>query len=183
VHRVPKVVFMTATIMLNPGLLTALPAAPSTKDAAPWSATIAAPGEPGTRLIVRGRVTASDGRTPVAGAALLVWQTDTHGHYAADGSLGEPRLSADLTTGENGEYELLTIRPAAYPNRSIPAHIHYRVTHGDQPQEFEVRFDDDPLVTSGERERSRREGRFGTVQRVSKGEDGILEVTKDLKLR
>ena len=87
---------MTATIMLNPGLLTALPAVP--RDAVPWSATVAAPGEPGTRLIVRGRVTASDGRTPVAGAALHVWQTDTRGYYAADGSLGNGVVFADLTS-------------------------------------------------------------------------------------
>ncbi len=182
-HRVPKVALMTATIMLNPGLLTAFPAAQDSGEAAPWRATVATPGEPGARMIVRGRITAADGKTPVAGAALHVWQTDTRGYYAPDGSLGEPRLTADLTSGENGEYELHTIRPAAYPNRSIPAHIHYRVTRDERSQEFEVRFDDDPLVTRAERERSRSEGRFGTVQRVTKGTDGVLLVTRDLRLR
>jgi len=63
------------------------------------------------------------------------------------------------------------------------AHIHYRVTHGEWSQEFEVRFDDDSLVTSAERDRSRRDGRFATVQRVGRDENRVPLVMRDLRLR
>jgi len=150
--------------------------------AATHSITLTAAGEPGAPMIVRGRILDRDGRTPLRATRVQVWQTDTRGLYDPDGG-PEPRIKGELVTGARGEYELRTIRPAAYPNRDIPAHIHYRVFHRGGEQEFELRFDDDPLVGAAERARSRREGRAGVVQKVAARAGGMLEVEKDVRLR
>ena len=144
--------------------------------------TLAPAGEPGERLVVTGRLFAHDGRRALAGVRIELWQTDAKGLYAPDGSM-EPRLRGELVTGPRGEYEIRTIRPAPYPNRPIPAHIHYRVVAAGGAEMFELRFDDDTLVSRSERERSKRDGAFGEVQPVRAGPDGTKRVTKDLRLR
>lgn len=142
---------------------------------------LVAASEPGVRIVVRGRVLARDGRTPLRATRVQLWQTDARGLYDPDGG-PQPRIEGELVTGPRGEYEIHTIRPAAYPNRAIPAHIHYRVLHEGAEQEFELRFDDDPLVGDAERARSRREGRAGAVQRVVARAGGFF-VEKDVRLR
>lgn len=149
----------------------------------PRSTAVLAPaGEPGTRLVVTGRLFASDGKQALPGVRVELWQTDAKGLYAEDGSMSLPRLRGELVTGPRGEYEIRTIRPAPYPNRPIPAHIHYRVLAKGGAEMFELRFDDDKLVTQAERERSRRDGTFGEVQPVRADRDGSLHVTKDVRL-
>ena len=65
--------------------------------------------------VQRGRVLRSHGGPPAAGALIVVYQTDAADIYDS-GKSGRPidvaRLRGQFTVGANGEYEIVTIRPA-----------------------------------------------------------------------
>jgi len=79
---------------------------------APTRVALAAPDEPGDRLVVRGRVLHPDCRTPLAGTLLDVWQADASGSY--HGATEQYRLRGRLRTDSTGSWELTTIRPGNY---------------------------------------------------------------------
>jgi len=151
---------------------------------APWRIVIAGPEEPGERLRVRGRVRRPDGTTPAPGVTVYAYQTDATGVYAREAG-APPRLRGFMTTDAEGRYEYLTIRPGAYPGRMAAAHIHHQLWGGGWPAQWneEILFDDDPLVSARERERSRSLGRFGAVRTTRRGTDGVLEVEHELRLK
>ena len=69
-------------------------------------------GEP---LWVHGTVRSLDGR-PLAGAELDVWQNGDNELYAVqDPEAPEDHLRGRFTTGEDGGYAFLTVRPTPYP--------------------------------------------------------------------
>jgi protocatechuate 3,4-dioxygenase beta subunit len=152
---------------------------------APSSADVAPPGEPGERLQVEGFVYAADGRTPIAGASVYVYQTDARGDYRPDDAMGnrDPRLFALLRTDARGRYSFRTIRPGSYPTTRVPQHIHYEVTapnHGTRI--FEIVFEDDPYVGERVRAEAARPGSFYSLRPVSGGGDGIGRVAQDIVL-
>ena len=59
------------------------------RDAAP-ACTIVRPEEPGERLILSGTVYVRDGRIPLSGVTVYVYQTDVHGLYNPEGKFGVP---------------------------------------------------------------------------------------------
>jgi protocatechuate 3,4-dioxygenase beta subunit len=154
------------------------------RDAGP-TADVAATDEPGQRLEVAGVVYAADGRTPVAGASVYVYQTDARGYYRPDDAMGnrDPRLYALLRTDPEGRYSFRTIRPASYPGTRVPQHIHYEVAaEGHEPRIFEIVFEDDPFVTAQIRDAAAQPGSFYALRRVERGESGPGRVTQDVVL-
>lgn len=118
--------------------------------------------EPGEPLIVTGTVYAEDGKTPVAGARLYVYQTDALGRYAKSLLSRTPRLRGWMETGADGRYEFRTIKPGAYPGERIPAHIHGTLSAPGYPARWidDFWFDGDPhLKGRGPRARE-AQGRF-----------------------
>ena len=115
---------------------------------APAKIAVTSKEEPGERLIVSGRVWGPDGKTPVSGVSLYVYQTDKDGIYSKPvNDSRNPRLRGYLRTDADGRYEYSTIKPGSYPNTNNPAHIHYVVTApGYREKIFEIVFADDPLV-------------------------------------
>src|SRR4030095_6476746 len=107
-------------------LLNGFGAAPENA-AGSWRVTIVSDTEPGEPLMVSGTVYGLDGKTPLPGATLWVYQTDATGNYSPPGGGGDNRYTRingqTLTTAE-GRYEFRTIKPASYPGRKVPAHIH-----------------------------------------------------------
>jgi hypothetical protein len=88
-----------------------------------WEIRIAPRGEPGTRLILSGRVVSRD-RRPLPGATLFVYHADAKGLYAAAGDrTGEPRLGGVLRSGERGEFRIHTVLPGT--EAGAPPHLHY----------------------------------------------------------
>ena len=141
-----------------------------------WRTTIASASEPGERLEMSGRVLRPDGKTPAPGVILYVYHTDATGHYTpAPGSTGDARrhgrLRGWMRTGASGEYEFKTIRPAPYPSRDNPAHIHPIVKEPDKNEYYidEYVFDDDPLLTPERRAGLENRGGSGVVRLTRSG--------------
>ena len=146
-------------------------------------AVLAPASETGTRLVVHGRVFAPDGATPVPDVIVYAYQTDARGYYSE--RRGEPpRLRAWVRTDRDGRFTLETIRPAAYPGRTVPAHIHFLLWGRDRAPQWntELLFDDDPLVSERQREESGALGTFAFVHRLD-GRAGGFEVSHNIRLK
>jgi catechol 1,2-dioxygenase len=89
---------------------------------------IAALSEPGTRLLIEGRLFGPDCRTLLKGYALDVWQADDDGNYY-DALATSYRLRGKILTDSLGRYRLETIMPGRYGDSAgiRPAHIHVRM--------------------------------------------------------
>ncbi len=108
----------------------------------PSRVKIAADNEPGQRLTVTGHVFDADGKP--ARVTIYAYHTDAKGLYHPQWSFRrEPRLQGKLLTAPDGSYEIDTIKPAPYPNRNIPAHIHVHLRRSGKDQEEEIRFEGD----------------------------------------
>ena len=154
---------------------------------ASWSVRIVSDEEPGQPLIVSGRIYSPDGQKPLEGITLYVYQTDATGVYTTSGTGNNrnTRIHGLMTTNAEGRYEFRTIRPTSYPGTKIPAHIHAFVSGPGYPEYWidEYHFDDDPLVTSEMRQKaSALVGTFCPIVKVTKGSDGILRATRDIKI-
>ena len=96
------------------------------------SVTLVTDKEPGVQTTVKGKLLSAN-KTPLANTLVYVYQTDHRGWYADDkphveqneGDRGHARLFGYLKTNAQGEFELRTIRPASYPNSTLPQHIHF----------------------------------------------------------
>lgn len=142
-------------------------------------------GEPGRRLLVTGRVFSEDGATPLPGITIDVHQTDARGHYRPN-LLGRARLSGQLVTGREGQYEIWTVEPGSYPGRDIPAHIHFKVFGPGVPEQFpdDEWFEGDPLLTTALRDRVRgSQGRFSPICPLGEDPDGIRRCARDFRIR
>jgi protocatechuate 3,4-dioxygenase beta subunit len=126
------------------------PLGPFFRAGAPFRAKVTPPFEPGTVLVVSGRVWGFDTKKPLSGAVLDVWHVDHDGNYSSgDGSDKSGfRNRARLITSESGYYEFEAIHPVAYePNPGFwrSAHIHYKIAHpGYKTLITELFFDGDP---------------------------------------
>lgn len=102
---------------------------------APFRAKVTPPLEPGTVLLVSGRVYGLDTRRPLANAVIDVWQANHQGRYDNDDPKRPPAADvfvnrARVVTDENGYYEFETIKPGPYrigPKTWRPSHIHFWV--------------------------------------------------------
>ena len=139
------------------------------------------------KLVINGVVYQPDGVSPASGVILYAYHTNERGLYSSDpGAEGwarrHGRLRGWLKTDESGCYSIYTIRPASYPDRSEPEHVHFTVLEpGKTPYYIDdVLFTDDPLVTDEVRASQKQRGGPGisTPRRV----DGVLYVNRDIYL-
>jgi protocatechuate 3,4-dioxygenase beta subunit len=143
------------------------------------SERIAPATEPGIPFVVRGTVLDPSGKAAPA-VEVFAYQTDATGLYAKDGNAYPWRLRGWAVTDAQGRFEFRTIRPAAYPNRDIPGHVHLSfVSACCGRQTSEVMFDDDPLATPDYRRRNSAV-MFGAI---TKRADGSQETSYTFRLK
>lgn len=154
---------------------------------APSTITMVDKNEPGNRLVVTGKVVGRDGK-PVAGASVYLWHTDASGHYdpaEPPGHQGNARLQQGLRTDARGRYTYTTVRPAPYPSRTIPSHVHYAVSAaGYKDFWLEMWFADDPLLTDDHRAEAKKDDdqSVSRICNVKKDAKGTWHCTQDVVL-
>lgn len=125
-HPLPHTITETTGPVFSPTLF------PPRADMTKTASSAAALGE---RLIIAGRISDQDGR-PVSNTMVEIWQANATGRYDHPGDRHDAPLDPNfhgagrVFTDAEGRYELLTIRPGAYPwpnhrNAWRPAHIHF----------------------------------------------------------
>jgi protocatechuate 3,4-dioxygenase, beta subunit len=145
--------------------------------------------EPGDRMVLSGRVVKPDGRTPAAGVIVYIHHTNAAGRYPTRGGDSGPwarrhgYLRGWVITDSAGNYRFESIRPAPYPGRPDPAHIHMTVKEPGRQEYWidEVVFTDDTLVTADYRRREERRGGSGIVT-PQRDNRGVWQVRRNIVL-
>ncbi|TDE14830.1 dioxygenase family protein [Dyadobacter psychrotolerans] len=126
-------------------------------------------------LGINGTVYHADG-SPAAGVVLYLYHTDQKGIYPKKGNekgWGKRHgyLRGWLKTDGKGFYKFVTLRPAAYPDRSEPAHIHITVKEPGINEYYidEFVFLDDSLLTTEKRVKLENRGGSGIVKLIDVG--------------
>jgi len=152
-----------------------------------WKTAIVTDKEPGDPLIVSGTIYGLDGKTPAESAVLWVYQTDATGIYSPPSGSSDnryTRIHGQMKTGADGRYEFRTIKPASYPGRTVPAHIHASLL-APGFQEYWIDnyiFEGDPFITEEARKKLHGEGTFASILKLARGSDGVLRATRDIQL-
>jgi len=139
--------------------------------------------QPGQKLLITGTIFQNDGVTPASGAILYYYHTDINGVYANRAGL-DPRVARHgyirgwVKSGPDGKYSIYTVRPAPYPNRTDPAHIHPSIKEPGIVNEYyidEFVFDDDKLLTTSKRRAMENRGGSGVLRPVKQGDLEVAE--------
>lgn len=134
-------------------------------------------GEPGDPLLITGTLLQADGKSPYAGVILYAYQTDYTGRYIKKGGeTGVQKWHGHLhgwaKSDKQGRYEIRSVRPASYPSRTDPAHIHAVIQQpGRRPPYYitDFVFKDDPLVTPKY---------IASIPSVSVGGSGVVDLQR-----
>lgn len=110
--------------------------------------------EKGQKLIVSGTAYKLDGKTPAPNVIIYYHHTDNDGYYSPrkdkpENQTRHGHIRGWMKTDNNGKYTLYTIRPAPYPNDSLPSHIHWLIKEPDLKNEYwtdDLMFEDDKLL-------------------------------------
>ncbi|MDQ3124471.1 MAG: intradiol ring-cleavage dioxygenase [Pseudomonadota bacterium] len=154
----------------------------------PSRLAIAGPAEPGERMVLSGRVLAAEDATAVEGVVIYAHQTNAEGLYADGGpetlwSRRHGRLRGWVRSDAEGRYAFDTIKPAPYPDMTLPAHIHLYIKEpGRRPYYIDdVVFEGEFGVTAAYRARSELRGGDGVV-RLGRTAQGVWIADRDIRL-
>jgi len=127
-------------------------------------------------------VLGADG-APVAGATVRVHHADAAGLYNPPGvQASDARLNGAATTGADGAFRFETVRPAAYPDSSEPAHLHAEAgAPGFRGSYITLWFEGDPLLTETHRRHDARTPEIGIVT-LARDADGTWGFVRDFLL-
>jgi protocatechuate 3,4-dioxygenase beta subunit len=148
-----------------------------------WKTTIVGEGERGEPLVISGTIFAPDGRTPLEGMTLYVYQTDATGVYTTSGGDNrDTRIHGVMRTKADGRYEFRTIRPGSYPGSRQPQHIHAYVSGPGYPEYWidEYHFADDPFISEDMRKQSAAKGNQASILTLTRDRDGVLRGARDI---
>lgn len=141
----------------------------------------------GPKLAVNGVVYKADGKTPAPGVVIYIYHTDQKGIYPTRGTekgwdKRHGYLRGWMRTNEKGEYKFFTLKPASYPGRTAPAHIHVFIKEPSKKAYWidDYLFDDDPILTQAERTRLRNRGGSGILK--TKQAEEILKAERHIIL-
>lgn len=141
--------------------------------------------EGGPRIKISGTVYQIDGKTPAKNVILYVYHTNQDGYYvpkenAQDWGKRHGYIRGWVKTDKNGNYEFYTLKPAPYPNRTDPMHIHYTVLEPNGRHYWidDAVFEGDPRL--GEYNPNEARGGNGLVN--LKQTNGLLSGKRDIIL-
>jgi protocatechuate 3,4-dioxygenase beta subunit len=124
---------------------------------------------------INGTVFKADG-TPAADVVLYVYHTNEKGIYPKKGdekgwAKRHGYLRGWVKTDQKGQYKFGCLRPAPYPGRDEPAHIHVTIKEPDINEYYidEFLFSDDPLLTPEKRAKLENRGGSGIVKIIDVG--------------
>lgn len=127
--------------------------------------------QPGPKLAINGIVYKANGKTPAPGIILYVYHTDQTGHYPKRGdekawAKRHGYLRGWMKTNSKGEYKFFTLKPAPYPGRTEPAHIHIIIKEPGKTEYYidDFVFEDDPLVNKTYRQKMNERGGNGIIK-------------------
>lgn len=149
-----------------------------------WKTVVTSAGEPGEPLEMSGTIYQPDGVTPAESIVLYIYHTDATGYYNKNDDPFHPRLRGWMRTGADGKYEFRTIKPAPYPHRATPAHIHAHLYGPGYPEYWidEYWFEGDPFITAENRSKLTGRGGFNSIIALKRDAGGILRGVRDIKL-
>ncbi len=141
--------------------------------------------EPGEPMIIEGTIFRKDGKTPAPNVILYVYHTDAKGYYSnipGQKEIIHGHLRGWMKTGADGRYKFTSIRPAPYPERNNPAHVHPLIKEEGLTLYWidEYLFDDDPLVTDEVRKKEQKRGGNGIIHLSKK--EGVWRGERDIIL-
>lgn len=132
----------------------------------PARVEIAGAREPGERMAISGRCLNWQDGKPAAGVIIYAYHTDRTGLYDG-GPKGtrHARLRGWMRTGADGAYAFTSIKPAPYPDRTLPAHIHFIVLEpGRKPYWIDdIVFDGEYRVDAAYRAKAENRGGDGII--------------------
>ena len=139
------------------------------------------------KMLIKGTVYQADGRTPAANVIIYAYHTNEKGIYPTRGDeKGWARrhgyIRGWVKTNAQGQYRFYTFKPASYPSRTEPAHVHLTVKEPGINEYWidSIEFDDDPLVTSTHMQNKRNRAGSGIISLSSK--NGLLLAQRDIYL-
>jgi protocatechuate 3,4-dioxygenase beta subunit len=143
--------------------------------------------DPGPKIEISGIVYNRDGKTPAKDVVIYIYHTDQKGIYATKGNekgwaKRHGYIRGWVKTDKNGFYQFYTLRPAAYPERQNPQHIHVTVKEPGKSEYWidEYLFADDPLLKKEEHNRPPRGGN-GIIE-LKPQQNGISHATRNIIL-
>ncbi|GAC1399469.1 MAG: hypothetical protein NVSMB56_14480 [Pyrinomonadaceae bacterium] len=131
-----------------------------------------------------GTIYQPDGTTPAEKIVLFVYHTDSTGYYNKEDDAYNPRLRGWMKTGKDGKYEFKTIKPAPYPKRTTPAHIHAQL-YGSQIPEYSIDeywFEGDPFITPEEKAKLTGRGGFSSIIKLTRSKEAVLIGVRNINL-
>lgn len=146
---------------------------------------LAADDEPGERMILTGRALLPGGR-PAEGVGVYAHHTDATGLYSRGGETMWSRrhglLRGWAKTGADGVYVFDTIKPAPYPDMTMPAHVHLFIGEPGRPPYWidDVVFAGEYGVDDAYRARMEHRGGDGIVGLTR--ENGVWRAVRDIAL-
>ena len=150
-----------------------------------WKVNLTSSQEPGDPLVVSGTIYGQDGKSPLEGMRIYVYQTDAQGYYnRSDNSGRNPRIKGWMRTGADGRYEFRTIKPAPYPGNRIPAHIHVHLAGPNVPEHWvaEYWFAGDKFLKSEDIAANAKLGAFSAILDPKKDSSGVLRAVRNFRL-
>lgn len=140
------------------------------------------------KMLITGTVFQPDGKTPAAEVIVYAYHTNENGIYPTKGNEeGWDRRHGYIRgwtkTDATGRYSFYTFKPATYPSRTEPAHVHLTIKEPDKNEYWidAILFEGDPLITAKVRSGKRNYGGSGIIE-LGKTADGMLLCKRDIYL-
>ena len=150
-------------------------------------AKMVADDEPGTRLLIRGRVVDPNG-DPAEGVVVHAYHRDNNGFDFGlnDKELTTWRIQGWALTDPQGRFTFDTIKAAPDHMGREGGHIHFTTMSAQYGKQWALKayFSDDKLLTAEQKLLSQKAGEFGPIRDIETTSSGaLIHVTLKLKTK